>query len=87
MMQKKSSLRRARHREQGTRCVSALCLLLPLPGVNLPLSCAWHTMNAVTDAVASCGWPWCPLASLMVYRYALAIESAFDASLARRWKQ
>lgn len=87
MMKKKSPLRPARHREQNKRCVSALYVLLPLHDVNLPLSCAWRTMNAVTDVVASCGWPWCPAVSLMVDRCALAVESALDGSLDRRWKQ
>lgn len=87
MKQRKSPLSRARHRGQETGCASALCVLLPLPGVNLPLPHAWRTLNTVTDAVAARGWPWCPVASLVVDRCHVAVESALDASQAERWTQ
>jgi len=87
MKQRKSPLSQARRQGQETECVSALCVLLPLPGVNLPLPHAWRTMNAVTDAVAVRGWPWCPAVSLLVDRCHVAVESALDASQAGRWAQ
>lgn len=85
MITRKSPLSRARRRGQETRVASSVCVLLPLPSVNLPL--AWRTINAMMYAFAAQGWRWCRAASHLMGRYAGDVKSALDAPQAGRWAQ